>query len=538
MAVSLIVSKLLGATYRIPLTNILGGEGMGLYQMVFPLYTFLLTLSSGGFPTAIARTVSVRLAAGDEPGAKRVLCVCLAVLLPIGLVGTLALLLLSRVLAALQGNPSATLAYVGIAPAVVAVAALSCYRGYYQGRENMLPTALSQLIEQGGKLLLGLTLASALAKRGVEYGVLGALCGVSASELLAVAVLVALHAHGVRRGRIKGAVAADFAGDMTAELGAFPEARRREGNELRTRAARGSRELLKSVFKVALPVTFGSLVLPLTQVIDSVLIINVLTATGRSAADATMAYGLVSGTVMTIVNMPAVVISAFSVALLPKIARSSQSAEEVARETSLGLRICLALGLVMLLFIFTYSETVIDILYGRGLTAYQLRLACRLLRINSLAVLYVSVVQVCTAVLQGLNSSGTPALNLAIGGAVKLAVTAAALPLIGIYGAAAGSVACYAVTAVLDVLSVKKRVGFGLDKARLCVLPIGGALFVVIAFLVSTLINGFPGIVLSALSAVVLYIVAVLGLGWLDAEERHVLFPFFKGKADKKGKNC
>lgn len=528
LAVSLVLSKLLGATYRIPLTNVLGGEGMGLYQMVFPLYTLLLTISSGGFPTAISRVVSVRLASGDEEGAKKVLKVCLAALTATGLACTLALIVLARPIAAFQGNPSAALAYVGIAPAVVAVAVTACYRGYYQGRENMLPTALSQFIEQAGKLLFGLTLSSVLVKKGVAYGVLGALTGVSLSELVTACALAIAHALKERR-LAKTRVAAEFSGDITAGL---------ESASYERRGRIGAVGILKSVLSFALPVTFGALVIPLTQVVDSVLIINVLTATGHSAESATTAYGLVSGTVNTIINMPAVVISAFSVTLLPKIARSCGNAADLEREAALGVKLCLALGIAAFLGIFTYAEDVVRLLYARGLTPYQLRLAARLLRINSLAVFYVSLVQVCTAILQGVGHPKSAAFNLALGGAVKVAVTAVTLPLFGIYGAVIGSVACYALTAVADVVSLRKRVRLRLDKSRWYVLPIASALFLIAAFAIREFVYGFTGVFLSALTALALFVAAALGLGWLDGDERRKLFPFFRGKGGKRGKNC
>ena len=124
LAVCSVIAKLLGAMYRIPLTNILGGEGMGLYQMVFPLYTLLLTVSSGGLPVAISRIIAVKLADDDEAGAAKVLKVSVAALAVIGIAGSLALALFNDSIAAVQGNRDAALAYVGIAPAVALVAAI------------------------------------------------------------------------------------------------------------------------------------------------------------------------------------------------------------------------------------------------------------------------------------------------------------------------------------------------------------------------------------------------------------------------------
>jgi len=129
LAVASVIAKLLGAMYRVPLTNVLGGEGMGLYQLVFPLYTLLLTVSSGGLPVAISRLVAVKLACGDEKGARRVLGVSLAALVPIGILSTALLAVFGGAAAALQGNAEAKTAYYGIAPSVTFVAVISCFRG-------------------------------------------------------------------------------------------------------------------------------------------------------------------------------------------------------------------------------------------------------------------------------------------------------------------------------------------------------------------------------------------------------------------------
>lgn len=537
LAFSMVIAKLLGALYRIPLTNVVGGEGIGLYQMVFPLYTLLLTLSSGGFPVAISRLVAVCLASGDEAGAKKILKVCSVTLFALGLLGTVLLLAFSSFLATAQGNPSAKQAYIGIAPAVVLVAVLSCFRGYYQGKENMLPSALSQLIEQAGKLLIGLTLATVMVKKGVAYGVLGALLGVSLSEALSVIFILCYHAIGTKRIKNRSLRATDFAGDMTAEL-SMPVSLQSSCKKRGVRIPKGTLGILKGVFSVALPVTFGALVIPLTQVVDSVLIINVLSSLGYSATESTMAYGLVSGTVMTLVNVPVVVISAFSMTLLPKIAKVCAHPSQVKREATLGVKICLLLGFVAFLLMFTYSGELVSLLYSRGLNAYQLRLASRLLRINSLAIFYLSIVQVSTAVLQGLNKAKIPAINLAVGGVVKIAITALTLPLFGIYGAVIGSVSCYAVTALLDVIKVRKHASLSLYGAPYQALPIAGAMFLLVAFLVMELISGFLGVVISCVLATSSYILVSLLLKWLTGDELRRLLPFFRSKDGQERKNC
>ena len=631
LAVCSVLAKLLGAMYRIPLTNILGGEGMGLYQMVFPLYTLLLTVSSGGLPVAISRLIAVKLADGDEKGAAKVLNVAVVALFIVGLLGTLTLLLLNDFIAGVQGNREAALAYVGIAPAVTFVAVLSCYRGYYQGRENMLPSAVSQLVEQAVKLGLGLYFASLFLKKGTAYGVLGALLGVSVSEFLAMAVLIAMYfftrlkvkrnsVH-VRRRRLmhempgdmtyfgsettvievknkrkrrksvsgrgenarksrtleadeelidindetafssraarkkenhlrnieakaelkektepaeavtKG-LDSDFAGDMTAELGltAASEGLQSSCKSTGQKNVHGLREILKSIAVVALPVTFGSLVLPVTQVADSVLIINILTSLGYSASAATMAYGLVNGTVMTLVNVPVVVIFAFSAALLPKIAKACYDCETVTKEAGFSLKLCSALGLLMFLFMFVYADPLVKLLYTRGLSDAQLKLSAKLLKFSGFSIFYVSIVQVCTAVLQGLNKAKKPAVNLFIGALIKVALTAGLLYVVGIFGAVMGSIACYAVTAVLDLVSVRREIPLFLRANKAYVPVLAAAAFLLFGVVTRHFLSFLPPLLLLLVSvpvALVAFLAVIFGFRWFEIWEIKRLIPFF-----------
>ena len=201
-----LVAKGIGALYRIPLTNIMGAEGIGLYQMVFPLYSVLLTVSGGGLPGAISKTVSAFSAVGDTENTRRTLKISLLVLTLAGLAATVLLIVFRDKIAALQGNPLAATAYLGIAPAVVFVAVISCFRGYFQGKLDMLPSGISQVVEQVVKMVVGLILCSRFLQYGVAYAAFGALLGVTVSEMAATAVLLVQYAFDTVRFRDRKSV--------------------------------------------------------------------------------------------------------------------------------------------------------------------------------------------------------------------------------------------------------------------------------------------------------------------------------------------
>lgn len=446
------IAKLVGALYRIPLTNAMGAEGIGLYQLVFPLYTVLLTATSGGLPAAIAKVTAGFNAVGDERRSRETLTVSLAVVSAVTLAAAVGLVLLRNRIAFIQGNALAALSYLGIAPSLVLVGVISCFRGYYQGSHNMLPSALSQLVEQVVKLFAGLALCRVLLPYGIQYAVLGAVSGVTLSEVAALIGLLTTYVFTRRSHVTRTVLHLDalpqnaFSAEVAAEL-APPV-------EPQARVTRGS--LIRRVYRIALPVTLGSLVIPITQVIDSVLVINILTAsTGTSLA--TSLFGLLNGPVNSLVNMPVVVTMAVSVALLPKVSAAAAVGRDYRRTVETALKYSFVIALPTAGALGVFARPILSLLYARSIRPELLDVGTTLLRLGSVTVVYMSVVQVATAVLQGSDRPRVPAVNLVVGATVKVLTTVLLLRYIGIFGAVTASALCYGVTAALDAIALMKR---------------------------------------------------------------------------------
>lgn len=188
-----LICKIVGALYRIPLAWLIGDEGMGTYQLVFPTYNMLLTISSAGLPVAISRMVSFTLARDDPRNARRIFRVALCLLSTLGLIATLLMLVMSPTLALRSGDPSTQPGFVAIAPALLLVCAMSALRGFMQGQQNMVPTAISQLIEQVGKVFVALPLAYFGMRISVAYAAAGVLLGTSIAEGVALLYMVVIY---------------------------------------------------------------------------------------------------------------------------------------------------------------------------------------------------------------------------------------------------------------------------------------------------------------------------------------------------------
>lgn len=188
LSVFSIIAKVISALYRVPLTSVLGAEGMGMYQLVFSIYALILALTTGGIPVAVSRLTSENNALKKD--SRIVLKNALLSVVGTSVVLAAFLCVLSGFVARIQGNEGVKSGYYVIAPAVVFVGALSMFRGWFQGNNDVIPTAVSGLLEQVFKLAFGLTLAKILSKYGVIYGVIGALSGVMISEFIALIYIV------------------------------------------------------------------------------------------------------------------------------------------------------------------------------------------------------------------------------------------------------------------------------------------------------------------------------------------------------------
>ncbi len=510
----MVIAKLIGALYRVPLTNTVGAEGMGLYQMVFPLYTVLLAFCGGGFTSAISRVVAKYTSRGDDETALRAVKAAVIPLTAVSALSAGAVIILRNIISGIQGNTEAGIAYLALAPSLLFAGGINVIRGYFQGKSMTVPSGVSQLAEQVIKLALGLYLARILLPRGVKYAVAGALIGVSASELVALIYLVLRFFVFRRRRKIDisrvAAVNAELASD----------------NVIVT-----DRMLLKEIYSFALPVTLGSLVLPITQIIDSALVINILMHGGQSRDGATALFGLFVGPVGTLINMPTVVVVAVAVAFLPALTSSIEKGSGAEAITRTAAKWIMLFVLPITLAFMFFPDRIVNTLYRRGLTDYQLVVAARLLGTQAIGVFYVGVLQIATAVLQAHNRSHVPVINLTVGACVKVGLTPVLVRFIGITGASVATAACYGVAAALTVRAAYKIAPLGCDIKQALLLPLAFSLAACGAFYLTVrLASGLPYLWQTVVGAGVALIVYSLSLLF----ELRTITEFFRKRKRRK----
>lgn len=430
-----VLAKVLGACYRIPLTNILGAEGMGVYQLIYPVYSLILTSSSGALPVAVSVLVASATSEGKTEEARKLVRSALAALLFAGIALAAALVLFSGLIGRLQGSEDTSRGYIAIAPSVFFVSGIAVFKGWFQGKSNMLPTALSQITEAAVRLAAGLLLAYFLRGYGIAFSVAGALAGVSAAEGLTLLMLYIFY----RKNNPPLALRLDN---------------------------RKAKEEYKAILRISLPITVGSMIFPLTQFVDSFLVVNILSASvGTSAA--TASYGLLSGPVNTLINLPVTFALALGVAVVPHLAknRTEHDIDSIRLKLATAVKVSVAIGVPFAALFLAAPLEVLGFLYP-ALAPAELEEAGVLLRISALTVVSLAVMQICVSVQQGLGDTRTPILNLAAGGAVKVIADMALLFVIGIEGVAIASLLAFTFAAFLNALSLMKLTGKNADMLK------------------------------------------------------------------------
>ena len=246
-----LICKVVGVLYRIPLTNMIGDLGMGLYGQVMPSYNLLLSITSAGIPVAISRMVSHYVTIGEQGNARKVFKTALKLLTVLGIITTLILFSGSRLVAKLMGTPEGYQSFMCIAPSLFFVCVMSAYRGYMQGMRRMMPTAVSQLIEQVGKVAVALPFASiGFARGGWVMGSAGALLGTSLAECVAMLYMI------IRCRFVK------------------------TPPPLPNESPVSGRTLARRIVMIAIPITLGACIVPLSNTIDSTMLKNLMTGSG------------------------------------------------------------------------------------------------------------------------------------------------------------------------------------------------------------------------------------------------------------------
>lgn len=432
------LSKVIGAIYLIPLTRLIGAEGVGLYQMAYPAYGIALVISASGIPIAISKVVAENLARGNARAAERVVKVSFVMLALLGSGLAATLFYGARFFAGrITGDIRATYPIMTLAPAVLVVSVMGAFRGYFQGQENMLPTALSQIIEQTVRVATGLSLAYILMPYGVGYAACGPTLGAFTGGLAGLIALLYIY---MRRPATRGA----------ARMGV-------------SSGGVGPLKLACDVMGIAVPVTLASFATPLIDLLNAAIVPSRLQSIGYEVSQATQLYGYLEGMAMGLVGLPTVVTQAIGTSIVPSIAGAyaRRNYREAGHRAQQGLRFSVLLGFPAFLGLAILARPISQMLFA----APEAGVPLAYLAVGSL---FLCVQQTASGILQGLSRPFVPARNLLLGallgGILNYVLTGT--PGLGIKGAAIGTALGFACSGTLNVLSVRCAIKAPLGLGR------------------------------------------------------------------------
>ncbi len=470
-----IICKFFGGLFRLPLTNIVGMEGIGIFQMVMSIYSLALVFVSGGVTNALSKLVSSARARGDQKIVGSYLRYGLMFSLGLGILFSAMFLLFSRSLASVQGIDEGANCYLLIALILPLGGFVGVMRGLMQGYNNMTPTAVSQIIEQVAKFGFGLVFAYLLSGGTVARGVFGAFLGILTSEVLASIYLAYCGF------KVKGL---DF---------------NRSGRH--------------EFFVASLPLSFGGVVVPLSHAIESLFIISLLTKAGLSKVLATSLYGLQTGVVGAILNFPLIISVAVAVSLLPNIsylvAKGDRDGQkEIIQKSFLAMWYIL---LPLVVGIMSISGGLYPLIYP-GVIEGLNKIAMQLTILTGISIILTAIMQFLLSILQ---ANGYYSFSFAfslIGGVGKIAFLFIFAPMsqISIYSIAISNIVLSLIVSVCVLIKLGNLIKLPFFD---CVLPI---LSVIIMFMIVkiflSLMSGLFAILLAVLLGMAIYFVLSLPL--------------------------
>ena len=509
LTAGLAVIKVLGAIYKIPIANILGKEGYGMFLAAYNVYNVFYTISTAGVPVAMARLIAAADANGRPLQIRRYYRTGLLTFFVLGLVCSLVMFLFPTELAASIDHVEAAQSIWALSPAILLCCMIAIFRGFTQGHSNMIPTAVSQILEVLIKLIFGLGLVIVFTKMGKSTPLCcaAAISGVTMGSLIALFYLVWYK----YRNYGEKPLAADET-DIPDSYGTT----------------------LKNLLLVVIPISIGSSVQSVINLIDTKQIMNLLQgAAGFTYEAASGLYG-VYGEAQTLYNLPGTIISAISVSIVPSIAAHfALNNLKGAKETSeTGLRITAVLALPMAFGLCVLSAPIMNVLYWGEAEG-----GAGILSILAISSFFLCMVVVMTGILQAGGKERLPVLAALIGGVVKVAVNAVLLsnPGINIYGAPIGTLCCYIVMATLDFLFLKTCMGEYPNIIKIIARPLVSTISMALAAyavysVCNLVLGGSPGRMMMAVYlaasicvAVVVYLVMVIATKSITAEDMKLI---------------
>lgn len=550
MTISVVVVKIIGALFKVLFANIVDGVGNGLFNSAYELYNVIFTVASAGFPIALSRMVSEYVSKHRYKDVQKIHKISIPFFVTTGFVCFLLMVALSGVYGKMIGNSSIQLPVIALAPIVFFGCLMSIYRGYFEGMRYMVPTAISEIIEVSGKLLVGLTLAYIVNFMGrTEYEQSGTLFGnlMTDTEMYnntLAAFTVSAAFVGVAVGSLCGFLYLMFkykrthGGITKKQLESSPE-------------AFPGKRLFKTLALTAIPIGLGSFVMSIASTIDSILvqnrIVNIMESGNgdvlksiysnlkpdQFAVDAYGDYNIqvflfgCYGYALTFLMLVTAVTQVFGQSAMPALTSAWTVKDKKLIKSNINtiLKITLLVTLPAGIGLSVLAKPLLTLLYG---VRVEVDIAAAVLQVMGISSIFIATSTPICSMLQAIGRVDMPLKLYTVGMIVKIVINyiLVGIPQINIQGAAVGSLVAYLFVSVVGIYIIAKDTGVVPDFRKILLKPLFAAICCGVSaygsnYVVSTYIMGegrftvLPSVIVS----VIVYVVALLLFKGITAED-------------------
>ncbi|MDP5272768.1 stage V sporulation protein B [Chengkuizengella axinellae] len=498
------INRILGFVPRIMLPRIIGAEGIGLYQMGYPFLIVVITIVTGGIPLAIAKLVAESESKGEGERSRSILFVSLILTVTLSTLFTLFCFLAAPwITEYLLTDERVYYTFLSMSPIIIFVSISAVFRGYFQGRQNMIPTAVSSITETIVRSITMLLFSYIVLPYGVEYAAAAAMVGVVFGELAGMCILLFKYKNTDERRHLIS--------------------KRSKYNRIKENHIQN----LKRMLNISIPVTASKLVGSGSYFLESIMIVQSLAIAGVATKVATAQYGMLQGMVIPILLLPSALTYSLSVSLVPSLSEAAvkKDMKTIHKRLHQSLRLALVTGAPFIVIMYFLAEPLCTFLYGENTEVGKM------LKMMAPAAIFIYFQAPLQATLQALNKAGTALLNTFIGASIKLTliyVLAAKLEM-GILGAIIAISINIILVTLLHLRSVMSYLNFYMEFMDFIKVGFGGIVMTIVIFIMMLqpwIHSNLAKFLLSCILSVISYLMVIV---WLKLIDRYdlVRIPWF-----------
>lgn len=460
LTIAALISRILGAVYRIPLKQMTGDSGLAIYGAVYPVFSTILILVVAGIPVALSKLISEQVAIGNIYEEKRITRLSLSFISVLGLTSFLVLYFGAGIISSWIGMPEAVLSIKTVSFTLLIIPILAVLRGFFYGHQHISPPATSQVVEQFFRVATILILTTLLVKGefSLDVVIAGATFGTVVGVLISTAYLGVKY---VRFQRSREAVSQE------------------KQLPLREYTSLQSLDLLKKIFFFTIAISISSLMIPLFGLADTFTAVNLLRITTGSSEEATGWFG-VYNRFLPFVQLTTIFATSLSLSLVPKIAESGvqQNKRDISHSAFLALKITVLLGLPASVGLALLSQEV-------NLLFYQDELGSIAFAVIAFASFFLTLGITTVAILQGLGNVFLPAMSLIIALGVKVALNFALIPFFSITGLAISTLSAYVFLFLINGFVMSRKLPAFTGWSRIFIKPILATSFMAVVLFIA-----------------------------------------------------